>query len=68
MISQAVNQITLNLLWGDAFITVYAELAGRRIERTAVCLGLSNAYERGRRARWILAVAAAGSINDRHSP
>jgi hypothetical protein len=40
MISQAVNRITLNLLWGDAFIPVYAGLAGRRIERTAVCFGL----------------------------
>jgi hypothetical protein len=33
MISQAVNGITLNPLRVDVFIAVYAELAGRRIER-----------------------------------
>ena len=38
MISQAVNGITLNLLRGDVFIAVYAELAGRRIDPEAAPL------------------------------
>jgi hypothetical protein len=40
MISQAVNGIALNLLRGDIFIVVYAELAVRRLERTAACFAL----------------------------
>jgi hypothetical protein len=40
MISQAVNGVSLSLLRADVFIDVCVGLAGRRIERSAVCFGL----------------------------